>query len=493
MTTTFEPPPARVPPAEQPHAHASRVALLIGGILLGLLGLITASLAAASGWATYQQRDGRYLTGPTERYSVSSYALTTTELSVLTGQQQPTASAPVASVLVRATAADPGQAVFIGVASADQAAGYLRDVDHAQLTQVSFAPFRPVYREIQGTRTPAPPGEQTFWAASSEGTGAQSLELTLQPGTWVVVIMNADASPSVAVDLTAGVRTALLGPITAGLTVGALLLLGGAVALLIIGAAGLGRAAAPVTGSVVTASRAYPAELSGELEPVSRGLWLVKWILVIPHLIILAVLWPIMIVTTVVAAFAILFTGRYPRSLFDFSVGVLRWTWRVSFYSYSALGTDRYPPFSLARTDYPADFEVAYPARLSRGLVLVKSWLLAIPQLIIVGLFTSPWYWAVNGSATDNYQNNGGISLLGLLVIVAAIVVLFTGRYPRSLFDLVMGINRWVYRVLTYVLLLRDEYPPFRLDQGPHEPRVGTSPDEEGSPDEASEKAGTAT
>ena len=115
-------------------------------------------------------------------------------------------------------------------------------------------------------------------------------------------------------------------------------------------------------------------------------MWLVKWFLAIPHFIVLFFLWFALIVTTIVAWFAILFTASYPRSLFDFNVGVLRWSWRVSFYAFTAIGTDRYPPFTLARTDYPADFDVEYPERLSRGLVLVKSWLLAIPHLLIVGV-----------------------------------------------------------------------------------------------------------
>lgn len=216
-----------------------------------------------------------------------------------------------------------------------------------------------------------------------------------------------------------------------------------------------------------------PVRLTGELDPkLSRWLWLVKMFLAIPHYLVLAFLLIAFVISTVIAGFAILFTGRYPRPLFDFNVGVLRWNWRVGFYVYAALGTDRYPPFTLARADYPADLEIAYPERLSHGLVLIKSWLLAVPHLIIVGLIAAPilpWWWT-DIDWTAGFQPIGGYSMLNLIVVLAGFFLLITRRYPRSLFDLLMGINRWLYRVLVYVALMRDEYPPFRLDQGQDEP-----------------------
>ena len=196
----------------------------------------------------------------------------------------------------------------------------------------------------------------------------------------------------------------------------------------------------------------YPVSVSGELtQPPARGWWLIKWLLAIPHYIVLAFLWIAFAVVWIIAFFAILFTAKYPRVLFNFNVGVLRWTWRVGFYSYQALGTDRYPPFTLKSVDYPADLEVPYPERLSRGLVLVKWWLLAIPHYIIVAIF--------QGGGVDR----GAPGLVFILAIFAAVGLLFTGKYHGDIFKLVVGLNRWSYRVAAYAALMTDKYPPFRL------------------------------
>jgi hypothetical protein len=198
----------------------------------------------------------------------------------------------------------------------------------------------------------------------------------------------------------------------------------------------------------------YPVSIRGELtKPPSNALWLIKWLLAVPHYIVLAFLWIAFVIVWIIAFFSILFTGKYPKGLFDFNVGVLRWSWRVGFYSYQALATDKYPPFTLESVDdYPADLEVVYPERLSQGLVLVKWWLLAIPHYIIVGLFQG------------GYGGRGGGGLVSILAIIAAIILLFTGKYNKGIFDFVIGMNRWSYRLYAYVSLMTDEYPPFRLD-----------------------------
>ena len=227
-----------------------------------------------------------------------------------------------------------------------------------------------------------------------------------------------------------------------------------------------------------------PVVVRGRLEePLGRWLWLVKWALLIPHYIILGFLWLAFILVTVVAFFAILFTARYPRSLFAFNLGVLRWSWRVSYYGYSALATDRYPPFSLGEEpDYPATLYIAYPQQLSRGLALVKWWLLAIPHYLVLSIIVGgATYTATTATGrTTRWETASGGGLLPLLVLFAGVSLLFASRYPRGLHDLVTGLNRWVMRVIAYAALMTDTYPPFRLDQGGQDPVEPRGPEPSG-------------
>jgi hypothetical protein len=211
-------------------------------------------------------------------------------------------------------------------------------------------------------------------------------------------------------------------------------------------------------------NRAYPVNIRGDLSvPPSRGWWLLKWLLAIPHIVVICFLFIGFVFSWIISFFSILFTEKYPKSLFDYNVGVIRWSWRVLFYAYNVLGTDKYPPFSLdPDPNYPADIEVEYPEKLSRGLVLVKWWLLAIPHYLIVSVFEGFYKYTVNYTP-EGMKTESELGLIGIIVIISAIALLFTGKYPGSLFKLVMGMNRWSIRVCAYAALMTDEYPPFRL------------------------------
>jgi len=204
----------------------------------------------------------------------------------------------------------------------------------------------------------------------------------------------------------------------------------------------------------------HPVRLEGRLDPShSRWLWLVKWALLIPHFVILAFLWIAFVLTTIAAFFVLLFTGRYPRGIFGFNLGVLRWTWRVSFYGYGALATERYPPFSLGEEpDYPARLDIPYPEQQRRGLPLIGWWIIGAPQYTIAGIFFGGGY-AIGGG-----WGFGGI--IDILMFVVAMLLLFKDRYPTDVFEVAMGFNRYVARTLAYAAFMTPQYPPFRFDPG---------------------------
>jgi Domain of unknown function (DUF4389) len=183
----------------------------------------------------------------------------------------------------------------------------------------------------------------------------------------------------------------------------------------------------------------YPLRLDiDHQEQYSRWMPLVKWLLVIPHYIVLIVLWIGAFFAIVVSWFAVLITGRYPRGLWNYMVGVARWTTRVTSYHY--LMVDPYPPFSLeSDPDYPTRFEVDYPEKVERWRPLV-AWILAIPYLIIAGILVYIGY---------------------ILAFFAFFTILFAKSFPKGMFDIVVVALRWQARGNAYALWLVTRYPPW--------------------------------
>ena len=193
--------------------------------------------------------------------------------------------------------------------------------------------------------------------------------------------------------------------------------------------------------TVPPAESGYPVRVDVPYpESINRWLPLVKWLLVIPHWVVLYFVGIAYSIITFIAFFAILFTRKYPRDLFDFAVGYRRWLLNVT--SYAALFRDEYPPFSLKAGEYPASLEVDYPEDMNRWLPLVK-WLLAIPHYIVLLFLFIAW---------------------GVMTLIALFMILFTAKYPRPWFDFGAGVMRWSERVNDYVYLKTDVYPPFNLN-----------------------------
>lgn len=468
------------------------VALVLGSLLIiPAVGLLIGGAALLLAYSFGRNGDG-YFEASLDRVESPSAAVTAEDIDLMVDPGSPgwLVDQLDADVRLAVTSRSGSDNIFVGIGPEAQVDAYLSTVAHDELTDVVDG--RPVYRNRAGTGEARPPVDQDFWVSSASGPGTQRLDWTTTSGRWAVVVMNADGSNGISTDVKAGVKADFVLPLAATLLGLGVVLTIGSVALIIAGAVGGGRqapASAPLTGpapagaspavaglTAIDAAPGSPVALVAELDPqLSRGLWLVKWLLAIPHFIVLIFLWVAFAVMTVVAGLSILFRGVYPRGIFEFNLGVLRWSWRVSYYASSGgLGTDRYPPFSLGpEPDYPARLDVAYPERLSRGLVLVKWWLLAIPHYLIVAVLLGGPNGSIGSDQAGVNNSRGGPGLLVLLVLVAAVILLFSRRYPKALFDLIIGFNRWVYRVVAYAALMTDAYPPFRLDQGGTEPSVG--------------------
>jgi len=144
-------------------------------------------------------------------------------------------------------------------------------------------------------------------------------------------------------------------------------------------------------------------------------------------------------VVAFIAWFAILFSGRMPRGLWDFQVMFLRW--RANAIAYTALLRDEYPPFGSG--EYPVAFSPGdYPEKRDRLTVFFRL-LLAIPHAIVLFFLSIAW---------------------AIVIFITWLVIVFSGSYPEGLWQFNVGVLRWSLRLEAYVYLVRDEYPPFSLN-----------------------------
>ncbi len=164
--------------------------------------------------------------------------------------------------------------------------------------------------------------------------------------------------------------------------------------------------------------------------------------IVIPYVVVMFFILIAAIFATMIAWFSIVFRGIYPRNLWDFQIGILRWDLRVNARILNL--ADGYPAFGIYGDDEHTSLEVAYPEQLSSGMAIVKllfGWLYcAIPHLFVLGIRS---IWTL------------------VLTILAFWQVLFTGKYSSEWHEFNVGTLRWNYRLSLYLFYLTDEYPPF--------------------------------
>ncbi len=191
-----------------------------------------------------------------------------------------------------------------------------------------------------------------------------------------------------------------------------------------------------------SAPQTYPIALAADgPAPQSRLTVFFRIFMVIPHIIVLYALGIAQQVITLIAWFAILFTGKYPAGMYGFSAGVLRWQGRVNAYIYLLTGV--YPPFSLDEMyDYPVRIGVMTQTDNRNRLTTFFRLFMIIPHIIVLYLV--------------------GLAA-GIVWIISWFAALITGSVPEGMHNFLVGVQRWSTRVGGYTALLTDEYPPFSL------------------------------
>lgn len=325
--------------------------LVFGAIfLLVAIGMLFGGGALVWADQTFKDSEG-FLTTDTVTIESDSYAITTRPADIDFEGRWPWGRGDFATIKIEGSNNNSAKQIFIGIADESDVEDYFRNVSYDEIKEFRIHPYEVSYRNHPGSSEAEAPTSRTFWVAEAYGSGTRTLEWELEEGTWVLVLMNADGSADVDLSVTVGVKVPWILGVGLGLLIGGVVLLIIAIVMIVLATrrpsvSGEMAKAAPGAPTPPEAKPPSPLIFKGELtEPLSQWLWLVKWLLIIPHLIVLAFLWLAAVVLWVLSFFAILFTGRYHKDIFNLVMGINRWTARVAIYS--GLMTDRYPPFRL--------------------------------------------------------------------------------------------------------------------------------------------------
>jgi hypothetical protein len=436
--------------------------------LIALVGFGFVGASVSLGWATATRDDAGFFSTSSERFESDSFAITSDKTDL--GDPGPDdwwADRELATVRVAVDSATAGE-LFVGIGPEAEVEAFLADVPHDEVTDVDFRPFSADYRRqnADGTAMPSPPMDETFWVAQAAGDATQTITWNLEPGNWVIVVMNADAVANVSADIELGGKLDYLVPIAIGLGVAGVVLLAAGAAMIIGGAvrrqvdeqAASGAGPGAVVPVDDRAFRPYPLRLEGHLDAeLSRWRWLVKWLLAIPRR---RARLPVDRLR-----------GALRRGLSDPVHGSLPFDLRLQRRS-AALdvagqllrqqrpGHRSLPPFTLDAAVRPPSTSTTSISRAASCWSSRGCWRSTPAHHRRVPRGPSErqrWHRVGAGRQAAQAARGGG----GTALVHRAL--------PTGLHDLIMGVNRWTYRVIAYVALMTD-YPPFRLDQGGNDP-----------------------
>ena len=213
----------------------ARVVLLVTGAVAGLLAVSLMGLGALGLYGESQKDDRGYLSTDSHRFEASTHALATENLDLDLDGVQDVVSSPDLGKVRLDVAPQSDKTLFVGIARTDEVNAYLRNVSHTTLTDLDYEPFEASYSPQGGEGKPAPPASERIWAASTQGSGSQTLTWDVKDGDWSVVVMNADGSRGVQADVSAGAKVPYLTAIGWGLLGGGTVLLLLAAALVVLG------------------------------------------------------------------------------------------------------------------------------------------------------------------------------------------------------------------------------------------------------------------